>query len=338
VEANKQETARGRCPGRIAWWDIAETATLSLSSRPPSKPDRAERTPRVPPDMDLPQLRAFLKVAELSSVTRAAEALHQTQPAVSGQIAKLEHELGRSLFERLARGVRLTDAGVLFREKVDPLLRQLDEVKESMAVDPDAGRLTVAAIPTVAPFLLPAVLTTFTAEYPRARVEVMELTTAEIQRHLAIGLIDLAVLALPVAADDALALDPLFDEELLLALPAGHRLTRAKCVTAADLADEPFVLLHDAHCLTGELLGFCTRQRLAPLVTARIHQLATLLELVRLGHGVSFVPKMAAARKDGVQFRSLNDEPPRRTVGAVWAKGRVQPRLAKEFLRHLKGA
>ena len=73
--------------------------------------------------MDLPHLRAFLKVAELGSVTRAAEALHQTQPAVSGQLAKLEHELGRPLFERLARGVRLTEAGLLFRDKVEPWIR-----------------------------------------------------------------------------------------------------------------------------------------------------------------------------------------------------------------------
>lgn len=284
--------------------------------------------------MDLPHLRAFLKVAELGSVTRAAEALHQTQPAVSGQIARLEHELGRPLFERLARGVRLTEAGLLFRDKVEPILRQLEEAREALVIDPEAGRVTVAAIPTIAPYLLPAVLTAFATEFPKARLEVLELTTAETLRHLAGGLIDLAVLALPVA-DEAVAAQPLFDEELLLALPTGHRLAKAKAVTLADLTDEPFVLLHDAHCLTGELLGFCTRHRLAPLVTARIHQLATLLELVRLGHGVSFVPKMAAAKKDGVAFRSLNDEPPRRSVGAVWAKARVQSRLTKEFLRHL---
>lgn len=284
--------------------------------------------------MDLPHLRAFLKVAELGSVTRAAEALHQTQPAVSGQIARLEHELGRPLFERLARGVRLTEAGQLFREKIEPILRQLEEAKEAMVVDPEAGRVTVAAIPTIAPYLLPGVLTAFAEEFPKARVEVMELTTAEIVRHLAHGLLDLAVLAIPVA-DDTLAVEPLFDEELLLAVPTGHRLAKAKAVALADLTDEPFVLLHDAHCLTGELLGFCTRHRLAPLVTARIHQLAMLLELIRLGHGVSFVPKMAAAKKDGVTFRSLDGEPPRRSVGAVWAKGRVQSKLAKDFLRHL---
>jgi LysR family hydrogen peroxide-inducible transcriptional activator len=162
----------------------------------------------------------------------------------------------------------------------------------------------------------------------------MELTTAETLRHLALGLLDLAVLALPVA-EESLISEPLFDEELLLAVPTGHRLAKAKAVTLADLTDEPFVLLHDAHCLTGELLGFCTRHRLSPLVTARIHQLAMLLELVRLGHGVSFVPRMAAAKKDGVVFRSLDGEPPRRWVGAVWAKARVQSRLAKEFLRHL---
>jgi len=288
-------------------------------------------------DLTLTHLRAFLKVAELGSVTRAAEALHQTQPAVSGQVARLEHELGRALFERLARGVRLTDAGLLFRDKVEPILRQLDEAKAAMAVDPDAGRLAVAAIPTVAPYLLPGVLTAFTAAFPKARLEVMELTTAEVRRHLADGQLDVAVVALPVA-DESLVVEPLFDEELLLAVPTGHRLARAKVVSMTDLADEPFVLLHDAHCLTGELLGFCTRHRLAPLVTARIHQLTTLLELVRLGHGVSFVPAMAAAKAAGVTFRTLNDDPPRRSIGAVWSKGRMRSALAAEFVRHLRAA
>lgn len=287
--------------------------------------------------MDLTHLRAFVKVADLGSVTRAAEALSQTQPAVSGQIAKLEHEVGRALFERLARGVRLTAAGQLFRDKVEPILRQLDEAKAALAVDPDAGRVTVAAIPTVAPYLLPAVLTAFAAEYPKARLEVMELTTAECRRHLTDGALDLAVLATPVP-DDALVVEPLFEEELRLAVPTGHRLARAKAITLDDLADEPFVLLHDAHCLTGDLLGFCARHRLAPLVTARIHQLAMLLELVRLGHGVSFVPAMAAAKTLGVAFRSLDGEPPRRSLGVVWAKGRMRSKLTHEFVRHLRAA
>src|SRR5687767_213130 len=113
--------------------------------------------------MELNQLRYFAKVAELGNFTRAAEACHVSQPSLSQQIAKLEYELGHPLFERLGRGVRLTDAGRQFRDRAVAILGLVAEARTGIADEPDAGRVVVGAIPTIAPYFLPAVLTRFAA-------------------------------------------------------------------------------------------------------------------------------------------------------------------------------
>ena len=117
----------------------------------------------------------------------------------------------------------------------------------------------------------------------------------------------------------------------------GHRLATKADVRLEDLTNETFVLLHDAHCLSGQAMGFCARHALSPLVTARLHQLATVLELVRLGRAVSFLPAMAITNGTpaGLVCRSLADEKPTRTVAAVWSKLRFHGPLLKEFLVRL---
>ena len=113
--------------------------------------------------MEMHQLRYFAKVAELGNVTRAAEACGVSQPSLSQQVAKLERELGLPLLERLGRGVRLTAAGTVFREYAAQILALAEQARTRVADEPDRGKLTVAAIPTVAPYFLPGVLTAFAA-------------------------------------------------------------------------------------------------------------------------------------------------------------------------------
>jgi LysR family hydrogen peroxide-inducible transcriptional activator len=287
--------------------------------------------------MELHQLRYFAKVAELGNFTRAAEACHVSQPSLSQQIAKLEYELGRPLFERLGRGVRLTEAGHQFRRRALAILDLVDEARTGIADEPDAGRVVVGAIPTIAPYFLPAVLTRFAADCPRARVEVVEETTANLLRLLHDGTVDVGVLALPVK-DDTLQTEPLFDEELLAVLPAGHPLADRDRVEIGDLADESFVLLHEAHCLTPTALRYCTQRECMPVVVAETHQLATVQELVRLGHGVSLIPAMAARadRHPGRRYVRLAGDPPTRTVGLAWCRSRRLPSVARRFVEAIR--
>jgi LysR family hydrogen peroxide-inducible transcriptional activator len=179
----------------------------------------------------------------------------------------------------------------------------------------------------------------FAAECPRARVEVVEETTNRILKLLADGEADIAVMALPFRGEGIHA-EPLFTEELLAMLPATHALVAKRRLSLRDLASEPFVLLYEAHCLTGNTLSFCNRHAVSPVVTARIHQLATVQELVRLGHGVSLAPSMAA-RADGNPgrvYRSLSGDRPTRTVAMGWNRLRFQSKLFRRFVAALRKA
>ena len=284
--------------------------------------------------MDLQQLRYFAAAARLGGFTRAAAACGVSQPTLSQQMGKLEAELGRPLFVRAGGGVTLTDAGAAFRDRADRILALADDARTCVAGDPDAGRLTVAAIPTVCPYLLPPAAVRFAASLPKARLDLREATTADLLRQMRAGTLDLGLIATPLT-DDGLTARPLVTEPLLAALPEGHPLAAGKSVRMDRLAAEPFVLLHDAHCLAGQTVGFCAGRRLAPVATAEVQQLTTVLELVRLGVGVSLVPEMAARPTPGVAFRPVAGDPPTRTVTAVWPRGRVRGRLFDGLLAAL---
>lgn len=286
--------------------------------------------------MEMHQLRYFAKVADLGNVTRAAEACHVSQPSLSQQIAKLERELGQPLFERLGRGVRLTEAGKLFKRYSDQILSLTEDARTRVSDEPDSGRIILAAIPTVAPYYLPGVLSRFAKECPKARVEIVEETTGNILRLLAEGDIDLAIVALPIQAEHVHT-RTLFTEELLAVLPSRHPLAAKTKVSLKDLVLEPFVVLNEAHCLTGNTMSFCARHSASPLVTAKSHQLLTVLELVRLGQGVSLVPAMAVprGRDEGRVYRSLIGDKPTRTIALAWNRMRYQTQLFKRFVDFL---
>lgn len=289
--------------------------------------------------MEIHQLRYFAKVAELGNFTLAAKACHVSQPSLSLQIAKLERQLGQILLERQARGARLTQAGKRFKEHVDQILLMLDDAVVSVHDEPDAGRLVIAAIPTIAPYLLPGILARFARNYPRVQIEVIEETTDNLIKICCEGEADIALLALPIS-QSSLELTTLFEEELQVILPKHHPLASKKKLTLIDLSEQPFVLLHEAHCLTDQTRGFCSRHLIAPIATARTHQLATVQELVGLGHGISLIPTMAAKldRHPDRIYRTFQHDAPTRTIALAWHRQRYQSPLFKTFVEFVKKA
>lgn len=287
--------------------------------------------------MELEQLRQFLKVAELGSFTRAAEAIGLSQPALSRSIARLEEELGQPLFERQTRKVVLCDAGQLLLERARTVLTIVDDVRTEICDDGQSGRLRIAAIPTIAPYFLPACLRTFQQEFPRAKLVVQEETTENLLKKLADGELDLAVAALPIPAR-YLQIQPLFEEELLLVTSANHPLTRKKAVRTADLHDYPFVLLGETHCLADNVITFCRQQTFHPVTVERTSQLAMVQELVALGHGISLIPEMARVcdTSPARHYRQLQGDRPFRTVVSVTNPYRYQTQLLQHFQRHLQ--
>jgi len=287
--------------------------------------------------MDIQRLRIFLKVAEHGGFTNAARECGVSQPAISQQIARLEEELGRPVFERQGRRISLTEAGELLRRRALQIVSMVDDAKRLLRDDGETGTVVVSAIPTIAPYLLPNVLRAFHQRRPRARVEVNEEVTEVILKRCAQGEIDVGILALP-AERGYLRFDALFEEELLLVTAADHPLVGRERVGLDDLRDLPFVLLDEAHCLSADIQGFCRRQQFQPIGTGRTSQLATVQELVALGFGISFIPEMARALDVDPRrvYRSLDGEKPTRVVTACWNPDRYISRLMAAFLETLK--
>lgn len=286
--------------------------------------------------MELEQLRHFVKVAEHENMTRAAEQVRLSQPALSRSIARLETELGQPLFDRQSRKVALNDAGRLLLDRVRNILTMVDELKAEIGEDGQTGKVRIAAIPTVAPYFLPECLHTFHRKYPRAQVIVHEDTTRNLIKKISDGEIDIAIAALPITAK-YLEVVPLFDEELLLVLPPDHPLAVRRTIRAEEIADLPFVLLDEAHCLSDNVVTFCRQKSFHPVSVERAVQLSMVQELVTLGHGISFVPAMARARDDSPTrvYRSLSGRKPIRTIAMITNPYRYQNQIVRHFQKHL---
>lgn len=287
--------------------------------------------------VDLDQLRHFVKVAERENFTRAAEQVGLSQPALSRSVARLEDELGRPLFERRARGAVLTDAGRLVLGRARAILSMADDLKAEVADDDHSGTVRVGAIPTIAPYFLPEYLRSFRRQYPLARTVVSEETTDNLLKRVADGEVDIALAALPVTAK-YVDVEALFEEELLLVTGVDHPLARKVEVTAADIADLPFVLLGEAHCLSDTVATFCRRESFHPVTVERTTQLSMVQELVALGHGVSLVPAMARVRDASPErvYRSLAGQRPTRTVVMISNPYRYLSRITRRFQQHLR--
>lgn len=286
--------------------------------------------------MEMQQLRYVVAVARTGNFSRAAEQCHVSQPSLSQQIQKLEDELSERLFDRLKRAAKLTPQGEAFLRRAVRILEEVDAAKREAkdATELLRGTIMLGVLPTIAPYLLPEMMAAFVDKYPGVELVVQEDTTAHLLKLLLACEIDFALASHPIQ-DGRLEVRELFTEELLLALPPGHPLTRKRAVSASDLEHERLIVMKDGHCLGQQVLNFCDRRELRPNISFRSAQLETIQALVSAGMGLSLIPAMAAnsGRSDRLAYRSMQSPRPERTIVAVWPKQRPPGRAAAEFLK-----
>jgi len=288
--------------------------------------------------METHQLRYFLAVARTRNFSRAAEQCRVAQPSLSQQIRKLEDELGERLFERSTREVSLTPAGDLFREHATRVMEEMEQARERVREVSGLmrGRVVLGALPTVAPYFLPARLRAFTKRHPGIEVVVHEDTTGQLVEGVLAKEVDVALLSLPVERA-GLEAEEFFDEPLMVALPRRHPLATKARLTLDDLENEAFILMKEGHCLAGQALQFCRLNGFAPRVSFRSAQIETVLSFVANGWGVSIVPQMSAARGvPGLVFRPLPGVT--RSIGVVFRSSRPLSGAARALIAHLRAA
>jgi len=248
--------------------------------------------------VNIRDLQYVIAIAEEKHFGRAAERCHVSQPALSGQIRKLEDYLGVTLFERTNRSVKITPIGEQITSQARQLLTIADEIvlAAQAAKDPLSGPFRLGMIATIAPSLSPLILSIIRQKLPKLSLTLVEGFTENLEKAVTNGELDGAILA-TAPEYTHLRETLLYDEPFWVALPKGHALAKNKAIDVCDLPHEELLLLADGHCLRNQVLDICSANTVTANANTRETSLGTLLALVAAGDGITLVPALSKPTK-----------------------------------------
>ena len=296
--------------------------------------------------MNTRDLQYLVAVAEELHFGRAAERCNASQPALSGQLRKLEERLGVKVFERTKRYVRVTAIGDRIVERAREILREVEELEKIAAAhkDPLVGDCTIGMPPTVCPYLTPLLLPAMKHRLPEVGLELIEDFTDHLEQQLADGRLDLAILATtPTRAN--LSEVVLYDEPFWVAVPEEHPLSRHDTVDIEQIEPEELLLLSDGHCLRDQVFEACKLDRSRPFDMSgprtQKTSLPTILALVGSGDGITLVPAMSLAggwaADAGIAIRRERSGTAGRTIRLVHRKGYPRMTLVENLANIIAG-
>jgi len=247
--------------------------------------------------MNLRDLKYIVAVADTGHFGRAAQHCFVSQPTLSGQIKKLEEELGVVIFERTNRRVAVTPTGEEILRHARLMIEQADAISQIARArqDPLAGPLRIGAIPTLSPYLMPLILVPLKQRHPQMKLVLSEEPTETLLQRLAHHEIDAALLATAEEESDFDSI-ALFDEPFWIAYPRDHPLYLQETITREDLDKMDLLLLSEGHCLAQQVMDLChvkQRESSGEMADLRASSLETLLQLVGAGFGSTLVPALA---------------------------------------------
>jgi LysR family transcriptional regulator, hydrogen peroxide-inducible genes activator len=293
--------------------------------------------------MNLKDLKYLVALADTGHFGKAAERTFVSQPTLSAQLKKLEEYLGVKLVERQPRNVQLTEVG---KQVVVRARRMLDEGDQIVALarnnkDPFAGRLKLALIPTIGPYLLPRVMQKIRKALPQLGLMLYEHQTEALLKRLHDGEVDLGIMALPIA-QDGMETRELYEEAFTVALPNHHALAAKSTIKVPDLKGQTLLLLEDGHCLRDQALEVCSRIDIREPEDFRATSLETLRQMVVAGLGITLLPETAVespfGSQRGLTIRQFSKPVPTRNVGAVWRKSSTRTEAIAAVCDILAGA
>ncbi|CCK25087.1 transcriptional regulator [Streptomyces davaonensis JCM 4913] len=290
------------------------------------------------PELPLPQLHAFVVLAEELHFGHAAARLGIAQPPLSQQIRRLEDKVGHALFSRGPGRVTLTPVG---RELLPAARRALGDLADGLAAaravgSGSTGRLRIGFAASLALTVLPGLLRDFRQRFPGVRLDIQEMTTAPQLTALHDRTIDIGLLREPSDTDSELAFKTVLTEPFVAVLPSAHPLAGQRTVRLGDLSDSPFVLLPRdvGPGLYDQILGLCAEAGFVPRIAQDAVEWQTVCALVETGLGVSLAPaSIRRIRLQGVAFRRISPGTARTRVAVAWRSNDQNPLVA-----HLLGA
>jgi len=283
--------------------------------------------------MDIAALQAFLAVAETGSFSRAAERIFLTQPAVSKRIAALEAQLGTRLFDRIGKRAHLTPAGTVLYERARKLLRDLDDVKRSIAdlSGTIAGELRLATSHHIGLHRLPEPLRRFHASYPQVRLDLRFMDSEQACHEVARGEIELAIVTLPPKLEAPLKVDKVWEDPLDIVVARHHPLAQARDAQIQDLADYPAILPGPGTYTREIILKALGAWRDKIEVGMATNYLEVLKMLASIGLGWSALPRTMI--DDSLGVVQINKMIIQRHLGIVTHSARTLSNAAQALIR-----
>lgn len=287
--------------------------------------------------MELRHLRYFSAVADALHFGRAARRLHVSQPTLSQQIRQLEEELGAPLFERARSGIRLTQAGELFRMYASRALEDVDAGRVAVGAlrGLTTGVLRVGYPPSMRGVVVPA-LAAVLRRHPGLTLSAEEAVVRRLERRLEAGKLEVALAYAPARSPD-LDAEPLFDSRLALVVARGHPLSGAESVGARQLASEPFALLSHGLRVRARVDAWFAALRLAPHIALESNAVATVLAMVRAGLAVTVLPEPRLADAERLLVKRLSPAPRSELAALLWRKGAPRSAAAEQFATEVRG-
>lgn len=286
--------------------------------------------------MEIEQLQYFKTVATMQHMTRAAEVLAISQPALSKSIASIEQKLGVPLFNREGRSIYLNRFGKLFLQSVDIILEEYERIREEFEdiIRPGSGEVSFGFIHTLGMEVVPELIAATTKQFPNMQFSLTQATSLNLLKRLEEGAIDLCLSQKIESKVIDIETEELFVEELFVIVPMTHPLAKQTSVKLEDVKNEPFIAIKKGNSLRHLVDELFLETGIELKTTFAAEEMHTVAGFVSAGMGISMIPNIKGL--DYYKVKRLKVDPPcYRSVGVSWAKNRYLPPAASEFKQYL---
>ena len=276
--------------------------------------------------MNLRELEYLAAIDEFRHFRKAAEKCFVSQPTLSGQLKKLESEIGVQLVERTTRNVFLTPIGQEIVKKAHIILAEAASIEDLVKTysDPMSGRVNIGLIPTIAPYLLPHIVQPIKRTYPQLEIILHEVQTEVMLKQLGEGTLDAGILAVPLETRGIEQII-LYNEPFYVAVNNQHEFAKKSKIIKEDLRGETLLLLGEGHCLRGQVLEVCSYAMTRERKDFQDTSLETIRHMVSTGIGITLIPQTAIFSKilnqnSPIKYIPFSKPAPARSVGLLFRK------------------
>ncbi|PEZ74649.1 LysR family transcriptional regulator [Bacillus sp. AFS017274] len=286
--------------------------------------------------MDWHQFNYFQKVASVQHITRAAEQLSISQPALSRSISKLEDELGVQLFDRKGRNIYLNRYGKMFLNRVEQSIKQIEIGKQEIwdEIHPDHGTISLSFLPSLGIHVVPDIISSFQKMHPNIKFQLTQVSNRQIIEQLKSRKVDLALTSL-LHEDKEVNCQPLLTEELFLAVSFDHHLASWNALDLNMVKDEPFISFKNDNVLQTIINDLCKKAGFSPDVVFEGDDIGTVSGLVGAKLGVSLIPELHVLDRSKVKLIRISNPVCKREIGMAWLQDAYLSPVVGRFIQYI---